>query len=371
MTEGLGPLLANHLGGRMRAVYLQGSEDAPPYAALEIIGRGYRGLVVQKPSRNDIPAQNLIFNGDGILPANNWGWGSLNYPVLAYYDNALQLTNRERIGTVAGSWRLSKGYEGMVGIGQVESGAEYAVVMPWIYCRGPGSGNPYYYNGGMGPVNCICCGCSRFHENRGGTEGTGFPQTLNATLTMPCIGTNTVTLSGGGSCAVNPSPISAFYYYTGTVGGSLFDPTVANPCDGGLPTTGVGWTNTITVALWCIRCSNEPVNHCNGSGKWMALVRWRSAKFNGAAYDLQSVYALMQMPLLSCRPLSFSSTATPAKCLITNPFTGSCQGVDFNAGPTNGLQDWIDYICTNNTNVCIGTDYLGCVNGTLQVDIDE
>lgn len=182
-------IIGNQMNGRRRPVYLTGSEDCPAYGAMEIYGYTYTGgLMVRKPTADDLPPHLVCFATDVEIRSGSYGVASQNWPVIAKYDNSLAVSNREAVGTRAGQWKLSKGYEGFLAVGPlVDTG--YISVMPEVVCR-TGSRGGYYYNENPCGTRCCCwrCGANR-DTNPYDVSGFTGPTTIRATVTTPCIGT--------------------------------------------------------------------------------------------------------------------------------------------------------------------------------------
>lgn len=193
-------LAAGQSGARFRSVYLQGSEDAPPYAALEIIGRAWNGgIIVRKPQSSDMGPHRVLFAGDVGIKASSWGVATNTWPVLALYGSSIEISNRERLGTVSGQWGLRRGFEGFFAIGQIEgqkSGDALISVVPDVLCRDSTTGS-YGFYGYPPPVGatCFCCSCKRFQAQGYPNYTINFPTSLIGTLTVGCLGTISVPLT--------------------------------------------------------------------------------------------------------------------------------------------------------------------------------
>jgi len=158
----------DQFGMRGRSVYLAGSEDAPAFAAMEIYGRLYNGaLLVRKPTRDDLGAQFVVFNGAVPLKAGTFGRAVNQYQMVAKYESGIASGNRDAVGTKAGEWGLYRGHEGFLVIGPVLSDPDTLyVVLRNNRCRNsvPGGYYGYYpYRRGIrmpnGCSGCPCCPC--------------------------------------------------------------------------------------------------------------------------------------------------------------------------------------------------------------------
>jgi len=237
-----GPLVASQMNARMRTVWLSGDEDCPPYGAMELIGYTFDGgLRVRKPSADDIPPHLVVFASDLGISAGSSGIGSQKWPAVAYYDDAFSISNREALGTKAGDWRLSKGMEGFLALGNLGGTAKYVVVMPEVVCRNPRRGGYYY---GEFPCGTQCC-CWRCGANRDtnpfDVSGFNGPTTIRATVTTPCIGSpNTDVVDMALQyCGCNPIPCGA----------------------GGPDSDYIGWSGATVdvVSGSCTRCFSTPL----------------------------------------------------------------------------------------------------------------
>lgn len=385
------------MGARKRAAYLAGSEDAPPFAALEIYGRTYSGgLLLRKPQSDDLGAQYVVFNGDQTWAAGTHGTVTNDLPCIAKYSTPLlTLSNRIAVGTKADDWGLSRGYEGFLAIGPVLSDDEKCVVLPNNVCRSPTTG-VYYYNGNYS-LCCTCCGCDRF--NKGGDASTfcpnctepSAPLTLDCTVTFPCMGSRTITLDYTTAfgfdgvqpgCNISNVVDARKFEYTGSYSSSGVTPYSCDLsgqyCDPSIivaPGMVVDY-ESLTVTIKCIDCGTGELNDCPPDGviwppcwpvdrppgngfnvpltprhtKWVASITWE--KLVGCVATNVTYFGPVE--LLSCNPLSFTLSPTAITC-----------------NPSASLPIGQCVIADECADTCAYTDFDDCVGGDLQMDADE
>jgi hypothetical protein len=191
----------DQFGMRGRSVYLAGSEDAPAFAAMEIYGRTYNGaLLVRKPTRDDLGAQFVVFNGSFPLTAGTFGRAVNQYQMIAKYGSGIASGNRDAVGTKAGQWGLYRGHEGFLVIGPVLSDTSLYVVVRNNVCRSQTTPGGYYFNY---PNACtFCCGWCVDSDNPAFWNNCGAaPATLQCTVQADCVGgPETITLTKFSDC---------------------------------------------------------------------------------------------------------------------------------------------------------------------------
>lgn len=315
-----GELHHNQMQARRRSVYLTGSEDAPPYAALEVYGVQYNGtLKVRKPSRDDIAAQYVIFNHNATLKAETYGIGTKTLPIIAAYDNTIAIANRENLGTKADSWKLHRGYEGFIAIGQVLQDDTLVTVLPYTRCR---TTTPGVYSGSSGSrPRFYCCKCARFTCE--GPPGTVFPSAMEITITSGVMGTRTICMdvdpfdavTGPYGCTkVKEFSNSIRAGYAGSYLGTYYDDTYfLNRCNSMVVESGIGYFDEfVSAELGCCDTTLEVAAACQFENQnidtsyWIVNVTWQKL-IGGVIYLF---HISMPVTPVTCSPLSFTTTNT-------------------------------------------------------------
>ncbi len=338
-----------------------------------------------------------MFNGDQTWTAGTHGTVTNDLPCVALYDTPdLTLTNRVAVGTSAGNWGLSRGFEGFLAIGPTLADDTLCVVLPNNVCRNPVTG--HYYYGDLGECSCChCCGCDRFkgfyYVGAPATDRcpANIPDQIEVTVSFPCIGTRTLTLDRDGfdfdfGCH-NSGDAAVHISYSGSYlnTGSGSHPYTVDYCDD-FPVVANGPDfEQLTITLSCINCpTGLKINNCTtcvqheidlGSGlgslgiqcdcgqcptdatrspcppstrasNWRAVVDW--AKVPGVSTPVGEVHYDGLVTLVSCEPLSFTKTATAAcRDVATDCPTPDCN------------------------HSCCSTYLSPCNGGTFQFDGDE
>lgn len=343
--------LGNQMQARRRRVYLTGSDDAPPFAAMEAYSVNFDGsLNVRKPSRDDIPCQHILFNGPTTLRPGQ-GYGTKILPTVAYYNDAIAVSNRENVGTKKNDWRLHRGYEGFVAIGGVQGQSTLITVLPFTRCRQRGAGG-YYSQGGSGSIAAHCCGCERF-ACPDLDPNTTYPTSLTFTATAACMGSRAVTISratfgtsfpytGGKGCndTASAGDINRVIY-VGSYDSGATGLAFATLCDG----TPFLYINTpteyMTVEVAC--CSGNTIGSwCPGgianpepSDSWWKLKFYWQKIVGGNLYEADGY---VDLTIVSCSPLSLTITKAPA-CEAALPIhPGPCSSFGENKLVTSGLE---------------------------------
>ncbi len=204
-----------------------------------------------------------------------------------------------------------------------------------------------------------CCGCNRFACE--GDQEANFPATLEVTVTSPCMGTRTVSLtgaivdlSGNGGCGPTIGGRRAIYSgsYTGATNGGFI---AINPCPGGIGTFLSPYVEE-SLSIYVACCDGaktgpacEPGTGADAS-EWLATFTWSKA-VGGALLDIT---AKMKLTITSCSPL----TMTASDVVICGSFSGNIE--DFPCYEASGP--------TLDEPVTSVDEAVGC---SIQVDVNE
>lgn len=308
-------------GQRWVTVKNMSGETIPAYAAMEPYGVDRDGnILVRKPTQDD--SNKCILNGGSVIGIGDYGTGTNHMATWAYYEvSDGEPAVGEMLGTRSGYWKLHRGYEGFLAWGGAsEMGIGIVKVQRDLTCRVAGGYHYGYYPNVRG--RGFCCGCARFDCE----TNTPFPDTLECTLTVDCIGTTTETVYIDNS---GLPPYQSFDACRGLsttyTGGRL---TIADPqifeqttdCDN--LTSAPALTSieeSLEIVLRCMRGTTNPLlSLCDGTGDWYAHVVW-SKVIAGERY---SYSACGYIDVASCDPLYLADTGT-ITCESSYTCTGS------------------------------------------------
>lgn len=196
-------------------------------------------------------------------------------------------------------------------------------------CCGSGSGS------GSGGGAQECCGC------------TTFPENLTVSFTVPCLGSDTVTLSINEAfndpCNNDPETLLKLVYGYSMLGNPV-EEMYYTDCVSGVPVAVFGgWDEVISIAVICTICPDRWALQFQWD-KYDAIDGFRQVRFNGI------------IELVSCSPLTFQTIESEVVCVNNRTTDVRCE-------PTNAglglfyFEPW--------------TPVDGCVGGTLEVNISE
>jgi len=237
--------------------------------------------------------------------------------------------------------------------------------------QGSGSGSG---SGSGGGASGYCCKCARFAC----ADVDNFPDALDFTLVVPCIGTKAVTMNkitnyigvdlvsgcrpqrigqrsnGPGDRWENANVI--YEYSVNTLFDSEEYTASYTDCNNGLP---VGLLTFIegeylVAEIMCLKCG---LSQCDDPGIppeedgsiWVFSFQWW--KLDNVGGTVRLVQGHLPLTVSSCSPLSLTGEAIiTCRAYLSDPLWANC---------VNGLDDEVD------------SGMSECVGGTIQVDADE
>jgi len=347
----------------LRPLYNTSSTTFPHNAIVEVVsfdpstGR----VKVKMPSADGInPARLLVTRG--TLHPNSDGMGAMIFPQSILFNDAATPATGEAWGTQSGTYRLKQGKFGFRAIEGVFAGAT-ALFIPDTTCQSSSSGYSYSYDGVF--TRRPCCNCERFLCGL----GTGaFPATIDATITVGCIGTRTITLTrqaayippgplgiAGAGCE-SENYIKIVYqgsYVHEVFGGVDFINTLCNSSTSAV--SGYPNDEELYITLRCL-ASDGQVGGVSSICKveepasslyfcWLQESSW----FKVIAGQGKSITSIGVTPVLSCTPFSLSTGSRAASCTCDT-------STDLYCGPDP---------------VVACTTILGCSGTSTQTDFDE